>query len=142
VDGCQGQGILEESSSGSRGLYWTVVLTVIMMMNMHLSVYDGRVFIKCHVGAGVSSDHSDDRALFQVHLHISNSFPSVSGPSAHCSITFHSQTDLSVSLMFTHIRVRAFRVVSICVPCLGDTKCVQKDLIEVNITKWYRLSVT
>jgi hypothetical protein len=31
VAGCQGQGILEESSSGSRGSYWAVAL---MMMTM------------------------------------------------------------------------------------------------------------
>jgi hypothetical protein len=33
VDGCQGQGILEESSSGSRGSYWAVAL--IMVMTFH-----------------------------------------------------------------------------------------------------------
>jgi len=32
VSGCQGQGILEESSSGGRGSYWTVAL-IMMMMN-------------------------------------------------------------------------------------------------------------
>jgi hypothetical protein len=31
VDGCQGQGILEESSSGSRSSYWAVALIMMMI---------------------------------------------------------------------------------------------------------------
>jgi hypothetical protein len=40
VDGCQEQGILEESSSGSRGSYCAVALIMMMMMSTskHLSI--------------------------------------------------------------------------------------------------------
>jgi hypothetical protein len=37
VDGCQGQGILEKSSSGSRGSYWAVAL-IMMTLREYLYV--------------------------------------------------------------------------------------------------------
>jgi hypothetical protein len=36
VDGCQGQGLLEESSSGSRGSYWAVALIMMMMIRVYV----------------------------------------------------------------------------------------------------------
>jgi hypothetical protein len=38
VDGCQGQGILEKSSSGSRGSYWAVALIMMMTLREYLYV--------------------------------------------------------------------------------------------------------
>jgi hypothetical protein len=32
VDGCQGQGMLEKSSSGSRGSHWAIALIMMMMI--------------------------------------------------------------------------------------------------------------
>jgi hypothetical protein len=39
VDGCQGQGILEESSPGSRGSYCAVALIIMMNLKLLKSIF-------------------------------------------------------------------------------------------------------
>jgi hypothetical protein len=44
VDGCQGEGILEESSSGSQGSHWAVALIMIALKSTSLYSF---FFLNC-----------------------------------------------------------------------------------------------